>query len=112
MSAEDEELRRIQEQLQAEMLARQREQKEEEERRRLEKQRIDALVRQLLDSEAWARLKRLEMVKPGLADEVKVYLVQLYTSGRLTRRLSDAELKALLARIAERSSSDFRIRIM
>ncbi len=112
MSAEDEELRRIQEQLQAEMLARQRQQQEEEERRRLEKQRIDALVRQLLDNEAWARLKRLEMVKPELADEVKIYLVQLYTSGRLTRRLSDAELKALLARIAERSSSDFRIRIM
>ncbi len=111
MSGEDEELRRIQERLQAEMMARQRQQ-EEEERKRLEKQRIDAIVRQLLDSEAWARLKRLEMVKPELADEVRIYLVQLYTAGRLTRRLSDSELKALLARLAERSSSDFRIRIV
>jgi len=111
VSAEDEELRRIQERLQAEMMARQRQQ-EEEERKRLEKQRIDAIVRQLLDSEAWARLKRLEMVKPELADEVRIYLVQLYTAGRLTRRLSDSELKALLARLAERSSSDFRIRIV
>jgi len=111
VSAEDEELQRIQERLQAEIMARQRQQ-EEEERRRLERQRIEAIVRQVLDSEAWARLKRLEMVKPEFAEEVKLYLVQLYAAGRLTRRLSDAELKALLARLAERTSTDFRIRIV
>ncbi len=107
MSAEDEELRRIQERLQAELAARQEASKREEEIKK-----IDMAVRQVLTTEAWQRLKRLEMVKPELASEIKVYLLQLYSSGKITRRITDDELKVLLARIARRSSVDYNIRVV
>ena len=108
MSAEDEALREIQERMMAELAAKKRE--EEEAAREL--QRIDAIVKQLLTSEAWQRLKRVELVKPDLANQVKLYLVQLYSSGRLTRRLTDDELKSLLAQLSSREDRDFRIRIL
>ncbi|HDI74122.1 MAG TPA: hypothetical protein ENF57_03845 [Candidatus Korarchaeota archaeon] len=108
MSTEDKTLREIQERLMAEMAAKQRS-KEEVAR---ELQKIDAIVKQLLTNEAWQRLKRVELVKPDLANEVKLYLVQLYTSGRLARRLTDEELKALLAQLSDRGKRDFNIRIV
>ncbi len=108
MSSEDRTLKEIQERLMAEMAAKQ--SKEEEAAKELQK--IDAIVKQLLTNEAWQRLKRVELVKPDLANEVKLYLVQLYTSGRLTRRLSDEELKILLAQLSERGRKDFNIRIV
>ncbi len=108
MSAEDKALKEIQEKLMAEMAAKQ--SKEEEVAKELQK--IDALVKQLLTNEAWQRLKRVELVKPDLANEVKLYLVQLYTAGRLARRLTDDELKALLAQLSERAKRDFNIRIV
>ncbi len=109
MSSEDRTLKEIQEKLMAEMAAKQ-QSKEEEVAKELQK--IDAIVKQLLTNEAWQRLKRVELVKPDLANEVKLYLVQLYTSGRLTRRLGDEELKTLLAQLSERGRKDFNIRIM
>lgn len=108
MSSEDEALRQLQERLMAEMAAKKR--KEEEIAKELQK--IDAIVKQLLTIEAWQRLKRVELVKPELANEVKLYLVQLYSSGRLARKLGDDELKALLAQLSERSKRDFNIRIV
>lgn len=108
MSEEEKSLREIQEKLMAEMTAKQR--REEEAAKELRK--IDALVKQLLTNEAWQRLKRVELVKPELASEVKLYLVQLYTAGRLARRLTDDELKTLLAQLSDRTKTDFNIRIM
>jgi len=108
MSAEDESLRKLQEKLMTEMAERQK--REEEAAKELQK--IDALVKQLLTNEAWQRLKRVELVKPDLANEVKLYLVQLYTAGRLAKRLTDEELRALLAKLSERTKRDFNIRIV
>ncbi|MEM2542697.1 MAG: DNA-binding protein, partial [Candidatus Korarchaeum sp.] len=62
--------------------------------------------------EAWQRLKRVELVKPELANEVKVYLIQLYSAGKLTRKLTDDELKVLLASLSERERRDFNIRVV
>ncbi len=108
MSSEDKSLKEIQEKLMAEMAAKQ--SKEEEAAKELQK--IDAIVKQFLTNEAWQRLKRVELVKPDLANEVKLYLAQLYTSGRLTRRLGDEELKTLLAQLSGRGRKDFNIRIV
>ncbi|ACB08072.1 hypothetical protein D9Q81_03720 [Candidatus Korarchaeum cryptofilum] len=105
--SEDEALRRLQEKILAEMS----EKKEREEEAR-ELQRIDAIVKSLLTSDAWQRLKRVELVKPELANDVKIYLIQLYSAGKLTRKLTDDELKTLLASLSERAKRDFNIRVV
>jgi programmed cell death protein 5 len=105
--SEDEVLRRLQEKILAEMSERR--EREEEVR---ELQRIDAIVKSLLTTDAWQRLKRVELVKPELANDVKIYLIQLYSAGKLTRKLTDDELKTLLASLAERGRKDFNIRIV
>ncbi|MEM0017004.1 MAG: DNA-binding protein [Candidatus Korarchaeum sp.] len=106
--SEDEALRRIQERIIAEMS----EKRSREEEAVRELQRIDAIVKSLLTTEAWQRLKRVELVKPELANEVKVYLIQLYSAGKLTRKLTDDELKVLLASLSERERRDFNIRVV
>ncbi|RDD53861.1 MAG: hypothetical protein BA066_02345 [Candidatus Korarchaeota archaeon NZ13-K] len=106
--SEDEALRRIQEKLMAEMSERR--SREEEALREL--QRIDAIVKSLLTADAWQRLKRVELVKPELANEVKLYLIQLYSAGKLARKITDEELKALLASLSERERRDFNIRVV
>ncbi len=85
----------------------------EEEAERLRKeQELNMMVRQLLTSEAWARLRRVEMVKPALARSTKIYLLQLYSAGRISRRLTDSELKALLAKLSSSERRDFNIRVV
>ena len=105
--SEDEALRRLQEKILAEMSEKR---GREEEAREL--QRIDAIVKSLLTTDAWQRLKRVELVRPELANDVKIYLIQLYSAGKLTRKLTDDELKTLLATLSERARRDFNIRVV
>ncbi len=105
--SEDEALRRLQEKILAEMSEKR---GREEEVREL--QRIDAIVKSLLTTDAWQRLKRVELVRPELANDVKIYLIQLYSAGKLTRKLTDDELKTLLATLSERARRDFNIRVV
>lgn len=106
--SDDEVLRRLQEKMIAEMS----EKRSREEEAIRELQKIDAIVKSLLTTEAWQRLKRVELVKPDLANDVKIYLIQLYSAGKLTRKLTDDELKTLLASISERGRRDFNIRVV
>ncbi len=108
MSSEDEVIRQLQEKMMAELASK----KKEEEAAAAEQAKIDAIVKQVMTLKAWERLKRVELVKPDLAYEVKLYLLQLYSSGRLTRKVTDEELKALLAQLSERRRRDFNIRIV
>ncbi len=108
MSSEDEIIKKLQEKMMAELAKK----KEEEEAAAAEQVKIDAIVKRIVTLEAWERLKRVELAKPDLANEVKLYLIQLYSSGRLTRKVSDEELKALLSQLSERRRRDFNIRIV
>jgi programmed cell death protein 5 len=69
---------------------------------------LERLLQQVLDSEARERLARVRMSRPDLASQVIQQLVALAQSGRLSRPLSDAELKAALAKL---SSGDRDIKI-
>ena len=60
---------------------------------------VERLLQQVLEPEARERLTRVRMSRPDLAAEVIQQLVTLAQSGRLARRLSDADLKAALARL-------------
>ena len=60
---------------------------------------VESLLQQLLDSEARERLTRIRMSRPDFADAVTRQLVALAQSGRIDRRLSDADLRAILAQL-------------
>jgi len=67
-----------------------------------------ALLRQFLTPEARERLRRVSLVKPDLARRVEDIIIQLGVQGRLDHRISDGELKSILARV--QTKKDFRIR--
>jgi programmed cell death protein 5 len=61
---------------------------------------IESLLQQILDDEARQRLTRIRMSRPELADALSRQLIALAQSGRLPKRLTDEELRAILARLS------------
>ncbi len=64
-----------------------------------QEQAIESFLQQVLDEEARARLLRIRLSRPALAESVTRQLVALAQSGRLARRLTDADLRKLLAQL-------------
>ncbi|MHA1906650.1 MAG: DNA-binding protein [Candidatus Thorarchaeota archaeon] len=62
----------------------------------------DAILRQILTPEARSRLTNIRMVKPQLAEQIEMQLIQLAGSGRLKGRVSDEQLKGLLQQLQGR----------
>ena len=71
---------------------------------------IQAILRRILTPEARERLSRVKLVKPELAQQVELILVQLYQAGQIRERIDDAKLKKILAQIDARTRREFRIR--
>jgi programmed cell death protein 5 len=61
---------------------------------------IERLLQQILDAEARERLTRVRMSRPDLAAQVAAQLVALAQGGRLARRLTDQDLKGVLAQLS------------
>ncbi len=59
----------------------------------------EAILRQILTPEARARLSNIRMVKPQVAEQIEMQLIQLASSGRLRARVTDEQLKKLLQQI-------------
>ncbi len=70
---------------------------------------IKQILAQILEPEARARLTNIKMAKPEYAGQVEMLLIQLAQSGQIKGKISDAQLKALLAKITK-PKKDFRIR--
>lgn len=62
----------------------------------------EAILRQILTPEARQRLMNIRMVKPQMAEQIEIQLIQLAGSGRLRSRVTDEQLKALLQQIQGR----------
>jgi programmed cell death protein 5 len=77
------------------------EQKQSQAERQLEAQK-QALLRQILSSEARQRLTNLKMVKPQFTEQLELQLIQLAQTGKLPIPLSDARLKQILIQLQSR----------
>jgi len=54
------------------------------------------VIRKILSKEAIERLGRIKMVKPDLANQLELYLVQLYQAGEIKGVIDDVQLRKLL----------------
>lgn len=68
-------------------------------------------MRSILTPEARERLYNIKLVKPEIARIVEDRLIALAAQGRITRPLTDEELKSILEEIYIRTRRDYRISI-
>ena len=54
------------------------------------------LLKKILSRHAFERLSRIKLVKPQLANQLELYLVQLYQSGKINSEITDVQLKNIL----------------
>ena len=74
-------------------------QRQEASKQEFEMQKQQAL-RQILTPEARDRLNNIKLVKPELAQQIELQLIQLAQSGRLQEKITVKQLKALLGQIS------------
>jgi len=77
-----------------------------EEAKRIE-QLKKIILKHILSKEALERLGRVKMVKPDMAMQLELYLVQLYESGKIKSEISDKQLKDMLDALI--SKKEFKI---
>jgi programmed cell death protein 5 len=65
------------------------------------------VLKKILSKEAMERLARVKLVKPELANEIEIYLIQLYQAGKINEEISEEQIKSILERLSERKK--FRI---
>ena len=65
------------------------------------------ILKKVLTKEATERLGRIKLVKPEIANQLELYLVQLYQSGKIGNMITDEQLKTILEQIATKQK--FRI---
>lgn len=65
------------------------------------------VIRKILTKEAIERLGRIRVVKPDVANQLELYLVQLYEGGKINKMISDEQLKSILEQISTKQK--FRI---
>jgi len=67
----------------------------------------EKVLRMILTPEALQRLRTVRLVKPLLAEQLEDYLVKLFQSGKLNKRISESDMIKLLEKLGEKKS--FRI---
>ncbi|MCS7117044.1 MAG: DNA-binding protein [Nitrososphaerota archaeon] len=67
------------------------------------------LLRIALTPEARQRLTNVKMVRPDVATMIENHIIQLVTSGKLQRPITDDELKQILASL-QQPKREFKIR--
>ena len=111
MSFDDKELEEIKRKKLMELQKQLEEQKKAEELKKREELIRESILKKILTSEARARLANVKLVKPQLAVQVENYLIALAQAGRITRPLTDAEVKEILAQLAGQERREGKINI-
>ena len=65
------------------------------------------ILRNILTKDARERLNRIRLVKPDLALQLELYLVQLHQAGKLRGQMTDDQLKSILEMLG--SGKKFKI---
>jgi len=74
----------------------------DDERQRRERMVLrEQTLRMLLSPEARQRLANIKMVRPEIAGAIEDQIIRLGSAGRISRPLTDAEVKQLLERIQQ-----------
>lgn len=73
---------------------------EELERQQRQKSQIQMILMQVLEPDARERLNTIKLTKPEFAGAVEQQLVALAQSGRLQKKITDAQFKELLRQLA------------
>ena len=60
------------------------------------------VLRKILTKEALERLGRIRLVKPELATQLELYLVQLYQAGQIKNIIDDSRLKEILSALTKK----------
>lgn len=68
------------------------------------------VLRKILSRSAMERLSRIRLVKPDIAAQLELYLVNLYQSGKIKSEVSEEQIKMILETISESGARrEFRI---
>ncbi|MEM5799846.1 MAG: DNA-binding protein [Candidatus Aenigmatarchaeota archaeon] len=77
--------------------------------REKEIERIKKIVlSRILTKDANERLARLKLVKPDLANQLELYLVQLYQAGQIKSIINDEQIKNILSQITAKRQFNIR----
>jgi len=60
------------------------------------------VLKKVLSKEAFERLGRIKLVKPEVASQLELYLIQLFQSGKIKSQISDEQLKAILEKLSSK----------
>jgi programmed cell death protein 5 len=65
------------------------------------------VMKRILSKQAIERLGRIRVVKPELATQLELYLIQMYQAGKIRTEISDEQLKTILETLS--SGKEFKI---
>jgi len=66
------------------------------------------VMNKILTKEAIERLGRIKLVKPELATQLELYLMQLYQSGQIKSVIDDSQLKKILNSITNKKQYNIK----
>ncbi len=107
----DPELERIRRQRMLELQRRLAAEQEAQRQQMIAQMQIKAALKAILTKEAYERLGRVKMANPDLYARAVQTLLYLYQAGRISGKLTDAQLKSLLERLRGKKR-ETRIRIL
>ena len=76
-----------------------------------EQQKLEGLkkevMKKILSKEALERLARIKLVKPELASQLELYLMQLYQGGKIKSLITEEQIKMILETLS--TKREFKI---